>query len=344
MEDVARGVDAEIALRAETVRHRETARELETTNDRLGHILESTSDGIVFVDAHWRIMFANRRFAELTELDEPPTGRTLWDLFPEAVGNDFWRDYHAALEGSEPHRVTAYYPPLERWFEADATPSADGLTIFFRDITARHDAEAARQLMIRELHHRIKNLFAIVSGLIAMTARRTGTPGEMATSLRQRLHSLARAHELIRPAVTLKASHVAEITLQKLLVTILEPHLQGDAARVALDGPSIHLGPNTTTSFALVLHEIATNAAKYGALSTPEGRLAIRWSLEDGTFRLRWREHGGPTLSGSPSQTGFGAQLVNMSVCTQMAGKVRYAWNRTGLTIDIDIPERHFAQ
>ncbi|WP_299656682.1 GAF domain-containing protein, partial [uncultured Jannaschia sp.] len=213
--DIAADVDTIIALQVEKMERQRIRERLETSNGRLHHVLESTGDGIVLVDANWRIQYANGRFVDLTEIADDPTGKTLWDLFPEAVGNAFWREYHAAVDARETTRVVAYYPPLQRWFEADATPSSDGLTIFFRDITPRHEAEEARKLMIRELHHRIKNLFAILTGLVSMTARTTDTPTAMAKALRQRLHSLARAHELIRPAVTLEATETSDTTCQR---------------------------------------------------------------------------------------------------------------------------------
>ncbi|PZX09960.1 PAS domain S-box-containing protein [Palleronia aestuarii] len=344
LRDIAGGIETEIALRIETAERQRIREALEASHARLSHVLESTSDGIVSLDEEWRVIYVNSHFARLTDTPGDPQGRALWEIFPEAVGNAFWRDYHAAVDDQEPKRIEGYYPPLDRWFEANATPSPDGLTIFFRDITARHKAEEARKLMIRELHHRIKNLFSIVSGLISMTARMETTPGSMARALRQRLTSLAQAHDLIRPVEGIESGDHPAITLPKLLGTLLDPHMHGNSTRLSLDGPSLEIGPNSATNFALLIQEMATNAAKYGALSTPEGRLSITWSSDRDTFHLAWRESGGPLLLSPPERKGFGTQLINLSVCVQMMGRVDYEWNRSGLGITMDIPKESLAQ
>ena len=355
LRDIAGGVESEIALRAGARERTWTREALENERARLSHVLESTSDGVVALDRDWRVTYSNRRFAELTRTEGDPTGRVLWDLFPEAVGNAFWRDYHEAMDEGEPRRTTAHYPPLGRWFEADARPSAEGLTIFFRDVTAERHAEEARQLLVRELHHRIKNLFAIVTSLIAMTARTAASPQDMARTLRGRLMSLAQAHELIRPALTAEAAGEREVSLPKLLATILEPHLHADDARLSLDGPTLHVSPNAATHLALVAHELATNAAKYGALSGEGGCLRIEWRVADGTVHLVWHETDGPERATVPGDSGgepvggaegrapeggFGSKLVRLSVCTQLEGTLDTTWETRGVRLAMAIPLR----
>ena len=136
------------------------------------------------------------------------------------------------------------------------------------DITERHALEEAQKLLTRELNHRVKNLFAIANGMVSMTARTAKDPKDMANALRGRLSALSRAHELVQPVSAADMGAGTDVELGRLIEAVLEPYRQAGQNRITIEGPSAVVGSNTTTSLALVLHELATNAAKYGCLSS----------------------------------------------------------------------------
>lgn len=217
-------------------------------------------------------------------------------------------------------------------------PRAAGLSGVISDITDQRAAEEAQQLLTRELTHRVKNLFAIANGMVSMTARTARDPKEMANALRGRLSALSRAHELIQPVVPTEGQIGAEVGLEQLVEAVLAPYRQEDSSRIFVEGPDIRVGANTTTSLALVLHELATNAAKYGCLSKPGGRLAIHWWAADGNVDFEWLETGGPSIEAPPSFQGFGSQLSQRSITGQLGGTLERDWRAEGLCVHMCLP------
>jgi PAS domain S-box-containing protein len=207
------------------------------------------------------------------------------------------------------------------------------------DVTRRRTGDEARTLLIRELNHRVKNLFAIASGMVSMTARTAKSPKEMAEALRGRLGALSRAHELVRPAFGIDDQAGHATTLAQLIKAILDPYAEsGGGSRLRLEGPPVIVGANTVTSLALVLHELATNAAKYGCLSEPEGRLAISWTVGADDVALAWVETGGPPISEEPVLQGFGSQLAQKSITGQLGGALDHTWLQHGLEVRMRLP------
>jgi len=206
------------------------------------------------------------------------------------------------------------------------------------DVTERQASEEAQQLLTRELNHRVKNLFAIANGMVSMTARTARDPKEMATALRGRLSALSRAHELAQPAPGSGPMTGPEVGLAQLIEAVLEPYRQNGHDGILIEGPAVSVGSNTTTSLALVLHELATNAAKYGCLSKPEGRLAIRWTLQGDSADLLWTESGGPAIAGPPGFEGFGTQLSQRSIAGQLGGALEREWRPEGLQVHMTLP------
>ena len=166
------------------------------------------------------------------------------------------------------------------------------------------------------MDHRVKNLFAIVGGVVTLSARSAKTPQDMASTIQGRLGALASAHLLIR-AGKAGSGVQQESTLEALLRAILAPYADmtatGEDARATIDGPKVRIGGDAVTSLALVLHELATNAAKYGAFSTPSGRVRISWTVTKTKLELRWQERGGPVVRGQPAREGFGSMLAQRS-------------------------------
>jgi PAS domain S-box-containing protein len=214
----------------------------------------------------------------------------------------------------------------------------EGLSGVIGDITDMRAAAEAQDLLTRELTHRVKNLFAIANGMVSMTARTAKDTKEMATALRGRLGALSRAHELVQPPLTQIPSGSSRVGLDQLIEAVLAPYRQEAGAKVHYGGPAVSVGSNTTTSLALVMHELATNAAKYGSLSSPEGQLDIDWTEHEGSVHLVWRETGGPRISDAPKFEGFGSQLAQRSITGQLGGALDREWRSEGLCVRMSLP------
>ena len=206
------------------------------------------------------------------------------------------------------------------------------------DITERHALEEGQKLLTRELNHRVKNLFAIANGMVSMTARTAKDTKDMANALRGRLSALSRAHELVQPASASEMGEGPDVEFARLIEAVLEPYRQAGQNKIAIEGPSVLVGSNTTTSLALVLHELATNAAKYGCLSCAEGELVIRWAVQDENVDLLWTESGGPSIESPPTFEGFGTQLSQRSIAGQLGGALEREWRTEGLRVRMILP------
>jgi two-component sensor histidine kinase len=206
----------------------------------------------------------------------------------------------------------------------------------------RREAERAKEeeqriLLLRELNHRVKNLFALTNAIVTMTARSATSPKEMADAVRGRLTALARAHDLVQPRLS-DASPAESVSFRMILDDILQPYRHKDLpGRIGIEGKDIAVKAQAITNIALVLHELATNAAKYGALSVPEGHVTIDWHQAGAMLELTWREEGGPPVS-PPSRSGFGSMLTQKSVEGQFGGTMRYDWDKGGLKVTLCLP------
>ena len=229
-----------------------------------------------------------------------------------------------------------------RWFLSRAQPIRDESGKIVRwfgtntDIEDQRRSEDMRELLLRELDHRVKNLFSIVGGMISLSARSAGTPQELAQTLRGRIAALAQAHAIIRIRKTTTGS-ARQSTIGDLVRAIVEPYAEtapDTRDRIVISGPEVTLGSEAITAMALVLHELATNAAKYGAFSTPAGQIDVSWSADESTLSLIWRERGGPEVAGPPATEGFGSLLARHSIEGQLHGTLTTLWAREGLVVN----------
>ncbi|MDQ4134919.1 MAG: PAS domain-containing protein [Pseudomonadota bacterium] len=260
----------------------------------------------------------------------------------EALG----RRWAEAVQAGAPFEAEARlaWPEGARWYCVRATPvrSESGRSVGWlgtcTDIEAQKSLEETRQALAREMNHRVKNLFAVASGLVSMTARSAKTPKDMADALRGRLGALSRAHELVRSSAATGAPAGQGTSLDQLIRAVLAPYAQeGPGDRLVLQGPAIPVGSGVVTNLALVLHELSTNAAKYGALSSPKGHLAVRWTEDGEQVSLIWEETGGPELSAAPPAEGFGGQLTRRTVSGQLGGEMDYDWRPDGLVLHMTL-------
>ncbi len=219
-----------------------------------------------------------------------------------------------------------------------------GASKIAHDITERKRAQEQQTLLVREMSHRIKNLFAVTNSVVALSARAARTPAEMAEAIQGRLSALTRAHDLTRPGLIVTPDAITrDTTLHAIIHTVLSPYVdtrrEEEQTRVVVNGPDVPVGTNAITSLALILHEFATNAAKYGSLCLPTGRVVIDCALDDGDeLRLAWQEIGGPALHEPPGNEGFGGQLARRIVTGQFGGSVSWEWQPDGLTIRLTLP------
>jgi PAS domain S-box-containing protein len=210
-----------------------------------------------------------------------------------------------------------------------------GASKILRDITERNRASERQSLLLREMNHRIKNLFALVSGLVAMSARTSNTVDDLAKTLDGRISSLARAHALTLPSSHEPDTGDTSISLSNLLDAILEPY--ADQCSVEFVGQDILIGGNALTSLALLFHELATNAAKYGSLSVTAGKLSLNVMGNATKVQLIWTETGGPPPSPQPQNEGFGTKLEQASL-RSFSGEIERQWKIEGLEITLSFP------
>jgi PAS domain S-box-containing protein len=307
-------------------------------------LLNQAPLGVYLVDADFRIREVN------------PTARRFFGNVPGGVvGRDFgeiihllWeRDYadetvrifRHTLKTGEPYitseraefradlGVTEYYEwRLDRIVLPDGRY---GVVCYFRDISQRVQADHTRQLLLNELNHRVKNTLASVQAIAQQTLKNTKNPADFATRFSGRIQSLARVHSLLTDTNWQGAD---------LRTLILDQLFQGpvDETKVTAWGPAIRLGPQTALHMALTLHELGTNSAKYGALSTGAGWVTVSWTVKDDLLRLRWIERGGPSVA-APIARGFGTTLIEQSAKSE-GGNAVMLCEAEGITWEIELP------
>jgi two-component sensor histidine kinase len=208
----------------------------------------------------------------------------------------------------------------------------------FIDVTERKKAEEAREMIAREMNHRVKNIFAITTALTTISSRSTTTKDEMVKDLRQRIVALSNAHDMVRPD---HGQQHKAAPLGDLLVTLLEPYsnTHSNSERVHISTPRVLVGEKSATSLALVVHELATNSIKYGALSRENGTLEIKCSAQGGEVEIVWTENGGPPTSKPSGRSGFGTKLVVSSLSDQLGGTISASWPPTGAIVTLKMSE-----
>ncbi|MDF0662156.1 MULTISPECIES: sensor histidine kinase [unclassified Rhizobium] len=234
-----------------------------------------------------------------------------------------------------------------RWISArgqgnDAGIVARVMSGIFLDVTGRKQAEEGHELLAGEMSHRVKNLLALASGLTAITSRSTTSKEEMVSQLTQRLTALGRAHDLVRP---LKGGQGNAALLGDLFTVLLAPYDDEGAfaGRIRVAVPRMGVGESSATSLALVIHELATNSLKYGALSVETGTLDVSGVLAEGEVEIAWSEQGGPVVEPPASSDGYGSKLLHRAVTGQLDGSICYDWTPSGLVVVLRLKENRLS-
>ena len=289
------------------------------------------------------------RWYEFTGAPAGSTDGEGWnDMFHPDDQERAWTRWRHSLETGEPYEIEyrlKHHSGVYRWTLGRAVPLHNDQGQIVRwfgtctDIDELKRLEQGRELVSQELSHRIKNIFAVISALIALSARQHPEARAFSVSLRTRINALARAHEFVRPHTETSRTTVGATTLHSFLNDLFAAYAGEDGrSRVRLSGDDAVFDDQAATSVALLFHELATNAAKYGALSEAGGRVVLTTRRQDDRFILTWTETGGPPLQGAPSRVGFGSSLATLSVEAQLGGRLQREWRPEGLEIIIDLP------
>ncbi len=271
---------------------------------------------------------------------DPPKFMVTVDNIRELIHPDDWHALQKIARGmaagarTQQTEFRVLRPNGEiRWCIGTAAASVDGAGRVVRvsgvtiDVTDRKEAEERQVLLAREVDHRARNALAVIQSIIRLT--RAMTVDDYVQAIEGRIKALARAHTLLSDS----RWHGAD--LATLVGEELAPYRAGD--KIKCNGPDISLQPATAQGLALALHELTTNAAKHGALSSPAGRIDLEWQLQGDALTLHWRENGGPSIA-QPSARSFGLKVIVASIEQQLGGTVSFDWDPKGLRCTFAIP------
>ncbi|MBK5570498.1 PAS domain S-box protein [Ensifer sp. SSB1] len=332
-----RGNFREAAAVIVDITERKRAQEVER---RLAAIIASSNDAILGIDLRMKITTWNAGAERLYGYSaEEMVGRSVMTLVPEDRIDEepaILRQVNAGLK-VEPYETKRLHKDgrsvdvlLSVSPIYDAYGSIVGASKLAHDITVRKEAERLQTVLVGELNHRVKNVFATVLAIARQTLGRSdATDAGEVQAFEARLVSMARAHDLLTHGNWERAE------LQAIINQAISPYSQ---ERFVVSGPQIQVPPRMVVSLSLALHELATNAAKYGALSTGDGQVSVTWSLQAGTttrLSLRWQESGGPLVK-QPSRKGFGSRLIQTLLAAELNGQVEINYHPTGLVCTVD--------
>lgn len=350
--ETERALIADIAERTSAARASARAHRALAENERLLRAIGESSGELIFAkDRANRMLYANS--ATLAVIGKPADevlGRREdeWHDDPDQAATIMAND-RAVMESGEVLKIEEIFTDssgAERVFRGTKAPMRDqdgnvvGVVGVTSDVTEQNRAQRRLRLMIDELNHRVKNTLAIVQGIAYQTFRQEGIAAEARQAFDERLAALGKAHGLL----TRESWESAD--LAELAGETCAPHVD-DARRITMTGPPLRLAPKTAVTIAMALHELCTNAAKYGALSTDTGSVTLSWSIERGAgerLHLRWQESGGPTVV-APTRRGFGSRMIERALSTELQGAARLDFRPEGLVcvIDAPLPDAHSA-
>jgi two-component sensor histidine kinase len=233
-----------------------------------------------------------------------------------------------------------------RWISArgqgnDANIAARTMFGILLDVTQRKQAEENNELLAGEMSHRVMNLLQIATALTRITSHSTANKEEMARELTNRLMALGRAQELVRPVPGRKNEGAL---LGDLISVLLAPYDEkGASVRIRVSVPKMNVGEASSTTLALVIHELATNSAKYGSLSVASGTLDVSCNASEDEVVVMWTERGGPPVKAPEKLHGFGSKLVHRSMAVQLGGAIAFDWDEAGVVVTLRMSKSRLA-
>lgn len=311
---------------------------------RLAAIVEGSEDAIISKNLEGMIVTWNRGAERLFGFGaKEAIGRPITMLFPPAQQGEERGIMERIRRGDrmdtyESIRLRKDGSPI--WVSLSISPLKDGggqvigASTIVRDMTERRRAEEHRDILVRELNHRAKNSLAMIQAIATQTFGRGASLPEAKLNFEDRLMALARGHDL------LTQRNWTGTDLESVVKAAIEP-LAGGGSRFRIEGPVVPLTPAAALTFTLALHELCTNAVKYGALSSANGRVDIGWGItgngEARRLELTWKESGGPAVK-APVRKGFGSRLVEHALAQELGGEVRINYEASGIVCTVDAP------
>ncbi|MBN9596375.1 MAG: PAS domain-containing protein [Afipia sp.] len=319
-------------------------------------MLDATPDCIKVLSPDGRLLAMNKAGCLALNVPEDSEFGMPWlPLLPESVHELGQKALQTAIGGHNARfpGMSISSDGLRYWDNllnpfVDASGNVLSILCVSRDVTATTElkqklaaAVNREQLLSREMQHRIKNLFAVVSGLVSIAEReaaRDHTPQDAMNILRQKIGALSRASDAALPHDENETLEANQLTMLALVSSVLRPY--GEQCKVA--GDEVHVSRSSITTIALLLHEQATNSMKYGALGGSQGIVSVRWAADSQGINLNWTENGGPAISSVPQRQGFGSEMVDR-IIQAAGGRVDRTWDRAGVIIDLYLPESFMA-
>lgn len=285
----------------------------------------------------YRFLDVNASFERQTGLMDA-VGKTMRTLKPDHEQHWFEIYGRIALTGT-PERFELPAAAMNHYYEVYAfkigDPDERKVGILFNDISERKRGEEERELLVHELSHRVKNILAVVQALAVQSSRQSESVEAFREAFLGRLHAMARAHSLLLDAQWKSAD------LRSLVEQAIEAYKLDNPEAIRIDGETAELTSRQGLGLSLMLHELGTNAAKYGALSKRDGWLSISWRIEDTAqgrlMRLQWRERHGPLVK-PPEKQGFGTRMLERTCLHELGGEVEFDYAPEGLTCGIEFP------
>ncbi len=292
--------------------------------------------------------YYNARWYEFTGVPAGSTDGEGWNgMFHPEDQDRAWAAWRHSLETGEPYQIEyrlRHHSGEYRWTLGRAMPLRDPLgriVRWFGTCTDIHETKLAaeeREIVAQELSHRIKNIFSVLNGIVSLSARTYPELKPLAETLRERISALGVAHDFVRPHSAASRPEQVGVTVQGLIETLLRPYRETGDERLSITGADASIDDRSATPIALLFHELATNSAKYGALSHRDGRVAVAMSLAEGELAIDWKESGVSVVP--PEREGFGSRLIALSVEGQLSGKLTRLWESDGLRVSVRIPTR----
>jgi PAS domain S-box-containing protein len=321
--------------------------ELREQEERWNATYEHAAIGIVEIDADGSFLRVNESICDITGLTRDEL--LGWKLFARTHPDD--RDVDEDLYRRQVKGEIGFYSIEKRFVRKDGrviwcsirsstVRDAGGHFLYgvrvVQDITARKEAEDRQKLLMDELNHRVKNTLATVQSLATQTARGTDSPEEFRRSFEGRLIALSQAHD------QLTRRHWTSADLRAIVSAAVAPYLTQGHERVAISGDDVTVTPRVALTLAMVLHELTTNAVKYGSLSVSAGRVDVNWRIvkapsQPALLWLEWREHEGPLVE-EPKRRGFGSRFIEGSVAAELQGAARLHFDAAGLRCTMGVP------
>jgi two-component system CheB/CheR fusion protein len=325
----------------QTVNHELTVKieELDHANSDLKNLYESTEIATVFLDRELIIRSFTPAVTRIFNLIPGDRGRPLTDISHHLDYAELAQDIQQVFGARQPleRRVSrrdgaAHYivRALPYW---TGSGNIEGAVLTISDVTGLAQAEEQQRILVAELNHRVKNMLTVIVSIATQSLKRSDDPEAARDAFLDRLHGMARSYELV------SRDQWSDVALADLVRQEVEPYV-GRGDRLVVEGPAVALKPKFALSLGMVLHELGTNAVKYGSLSMAGGSLEVTWAVEkrsESSLVLDWVERGGPPVGKAPRH-GFGLTLIEREVGHGLGGKARIEFEKSGLRVNLKIP------